>query len=343
MTTRHRILNLDAKKMAVIANGSVDLVVTSPPYPMIEMWDDIFFTQNIQIRENFLNGKYELSFELMHRELDLIWRECFRVLKEGGIACINIGDATRTLENNFRLFSNHSRILNGCIEAGFQNLPNIIWRKQTNAPSKFMGSGMLPAGAYITLEHEFILIFRKGCKRNFGSTGEKIIRQESAYFWEERNIWFSDLWELKGVRQFLHEKASRSRSAAFPYLIPYRLINMFSVMNDVVLDPFLGTGTTTLAAIGSGRNSIGIENDATLNKTIRKTISGSEKVLNDFSDDRVKNHIEFVKSKKAKQVSFNYTNEKYNFPVMTRQEIKLELPLVKKISVDDNEIIADYI
>jgi DNA modification methylase len=139
MFTKHQIINSDSTRLSDISNESVDLVVTSPPYPMIEMWDEILFRQNDEIKQCFLNEDFEKSFEFMHQELDKVWYECFRVLKCGGFACINIGDATRTLSENFRLFSNHARILTGCLNAGFQNLPNIIWRKQTNAPNKFMG------------------------------------------------------------------------------------------------------------------------------------------------------------------------------------------------------------
>ena len=104
---------------------------------------------------------------------------------------------------------------------GFTNLPEIIWRKPTNSPNKFMGSGMLPAGAYVTLEHEFILIFRKGGKRIFKSDAEKLKRQQSAFFWEERNVWFSDLWTLTGTNQKLNNKNSRERSAAYPFDLAY--------------------------------------------------------------------------------------------------------------------------
>src|SRR5690606_1592163 len=139
------------------------------------------------------------------------------------------------------------------IRLGFANMPNILWRKQTNAPNKFMGSGMLPAGAYVTLEHEWILVFRKAGKRTFRSEAEKKLRRESAFFWEERNTWFSDLWDLKGVKQKITNSGSRDRSAAYPFELPYRLINMYSVKGDIVLDPFLGTGTTALAAMATER------------------------------------------------------------------------------------------
>ena len=136
--------------MRCIEDESIDLVVTSPPYPMIEMWDEIMSLQNPFIKEALARNPSE-AFEMMHQELDEVWKECFRVLKEGGMMCINIGDATRTINKEFKLFNNHTRIVNSCLSIGFTNLPNIIWRKQTNAPNKFMGSGMLPCGAYVTL------------------------------------------------------------------------------------------------------------------------------------------------------------------------------------------------
>ena len=163
------------------------------------------------------------------------------LLVHGGIACVNIGDATRTINKVFKLYPSHVRIAQSFLDLGFQSLPGILWRKPTNAPNKFMGSGMLPPGAYVTLEHEHILIFRKGNKREFKNQDKKQNRQESSYFWEERNKWFSDIWELKGEKQFLKKKENgRMRSGAFPFELVFRLISMFSTNGDVVLDPFLG-------------------------------------------------------------------------------------------------------
>ena len=169
-----------------------------------------------------------MAFELTHRELDKVWLECFRVLKEGGFLCINIGDATRNIKGEFELYNNHSRIITYCTNIGFTNLPNIIWRKPTNSPNKFMGSGMLPCGAYVTLEHEWILIFRKGSKRLYKGDTEKEQRRQSSFFWEERNHWFSDLWEIKGTKQAITNTKSRERNASYPFTVPYRLINMYS-------------------------------------------------------------------------------------------------------------------
>lgn len=94
MITQHKIIFKDSRKMKQLTNGSIDLIVTSPPYPMIEMWDEIFIKQNSKIGDALYNRNGPLAFELMHQELDKVWGEAYRVLKDGGIACINIGDAT---------------------------------------------------------------------------------------------------------------------------------------------------------------------------------------------------------------------------------------------------------
>lgn len=260
----------------------------------------------------------------MHKELEPIWGECFRVLKEGGIVCINIGDATRKVNGDFCLYSNHSRILQYLLGLGFNAMPDILWRKQTNAPNKFMGSGMLPAGAYVTLEHEFILVLRKGSKREFKKVEDKRNRQESAIFWEERNLWFSDIWmDIKGVSQNLSDKRTRSRSAAYPFDVAYRLINMFSVKGDIVLDPFLGTGTTTVAAIASGRNSIGMEIDNSLGDILSSLQDNIITFSNKYILSRIMRHLDFVEDRLKTKGPLKHTNKYYDFPVMTGQEREL--------------------
>lgn len=156
---KRNIYYKSACNMGELADESINIVVTSPPYPMVEMWDDIFAMQNKAIACNLADNP-SVSFDLMHGILNNIWRECYRVLSEGGFLCINIGDATRTINGNFQLFNNHAKISLYCRGLGFTELPCVIWRKQTNAPNKFMGSGMLPCGAYVTLEHEYILIIK---------------------------------------------------------------------------------------------------------------------------------------------------------------------------------------
>ncbi len=324
MKTYHKIHIEKAARMKSVDTGSVSLVVTSPPYPMIEMWDECFVSQGSAIKKALKQKDGFKAFEQMHQILDTVWKEVYRILRPGGIACINIGDATRTLNDNFILYPNHSRILGGLLSVGFAPLPEILWRKQTNAPNKFMGSGMLPPGAYITLEHEHILVVRKGEKRMFPKDAEKQHRRESAYFWEERNNWFSDVWmDIKGTRQKLGENNARLRSAAFPFEIPYRLINMFSVKEDIVLDPFLGTGTTIAAAAAAGRSSIGFEIERDFNSIIQQRLDTLVSFSNDRIRERLINHEGFIEARYEKKGGFRYKNRHYGFPVVTNQETSL--------------------
>lgn len=338
--SKHNIYISSSQNMGCVENESIDLVVTSPPYPMIEMWDNIMSLQNSKIKDALLNNP-SAAFEMMHKELDKVWRECYRLLKDGGMMCINIGDATRTINKDFQLYNNHTRIVNACISMGFTNLPNIIWRKQTNAPNKFMGSGMLPCGAYVTLEHEWILVFRKRGKRNYKRINDKQLRRESSFFWEERNKWFSDLWEIKGVKQRISNSQTRERNASYPLEIPFRLINMYSQQGDTVLDPFLGMGTTTIAAMMSQRNSIGVEIDANLLPSISENIGGiNTKMANDAIYQRYLNHLDFVKERESLGKEVKYNNENLKCKVMTSQETDMNFHYLQSINKCQNGTIG---
>ncbi len=343
MKTIHKIIFGNANSMAEIGDNSVDLMVTSPPYPMIKMWDEIFSNQNSAIGFALRNGKGEKAFELMHKELDKVWEEVYRVLKKGGFACINIGDTTRTIKGKFRLYSNHSRILHHCLKVGFNPLPEILWRKQTNAPNKFMGSGMLAAGAYVTLEHEYILVLRKGDKREFKSKEEKLRRQGSAFFWEERNLWFSDIWEdLKGTKQNNVDKKVRERSGAYPFELPYRIINMFSLRQDTILDPFLGTGTTMVASMITGRNSVGIEIDPNFRQQLHSRVNGTTEFSNKILENRILNHLKFVKERTEAKKELRYNSKFYDFQVMTNQETEILFDKMSKITGKDDIFEVEY-
>ena len=336
MITRHQIIFQDSNKIKNIPNESVGLVVTSPPYPMIEMWDETFSVQNPKVSDVLKARNGSRAFESMHNVLDPVWKEIHRVLKKGAIACINIGDATRTINDNFTLYQNHTRIMQCLLKLGFNPLPAILWRKQTNAPNKFMGSGMLPPGAYVTLEHEYILILRKGRKREFETDQEKQLRRESAFFWEERNVWFSDVWmDLKGTTQNLFDATVRKRSGAFPFELAYRLINMFSVKGDAVLDPFLGVGTTMYAAIAAGRNSVGIEIDENLKGPIGSRIDSIVPYSNMCIQTRIEKHLQFVEDYFETKGGFKYLNNPYGFPVITRQETELFINPLQSVKIKD--------
>ncbi|MFX1380343.1 MAG: DNA-methyltransferase [Promethearchaeota archaeon] len=333
--------------MAEVDSESIDLIITSPPYPMIEMWDSLFSSLNSEVDQAIEGGNDKKAFNLMHRELDKVWKEVTRVLKSGGIACINIGDATRKIGQNFQLFPNHIKIANFFHKNNYIELPNILWRKQTNSPNKFMGSGMLPPNAYVTLEHEYILLFRKGdAKREMPPKLER--RYHSAFFWEERNKWFSDIWEdIKGISQNMkrkndNQKKIRDRSASYPLELPYRLINMFSLYEDIVLDPFWGTGTTSLAAMISGRNSIGYEINSKFKDIFKENIDNLKKLSLEVNNKRINQHIDFIKEYKKRFKDIKYNSVHYKFPVVTKQEIGFLLYLIKNYSEDENKFILNY-
>jgi len=333
MQTDHRVHFQNSRNMKDAGSASVELVVTSPPYPMIEMWDDGFSARNPAIRKALKREDGLTAFKLMHTDLDAVWQETHRVLKPGGFACINIGDAARTVGDGFMLYPNHARVLTGLLDLGFTPLPAVLWRKQTNAPNKFMGSGMYPAGAYVTLEHEVILIARKGGKRAFQGEEEKRRRRESAIFWEERNAWYSDVWmELKGTRQRLGGKATRTRSGAYPFELAYRLISMFSIKGDTVVDPFLGTGTTLRAAAAAGRNSIGYEIDPGLRGDIFSDLPALIRTSNERIQARIDDHLSFVNQCRETGRETKHCNRNYNFPVVTRQETELLLDILEDVA-----------
>jgi DNA modification methylase len=319
METTHRVHVGDARSMAEIEDDSVELVVTSPPYPMIEMWDDLFSDLDPTVGDHLDAGDGEAAFERMHRVLDDVWTEVGRVLVEGGIACVNVGDATRKVDESFRVYPNHSRIVTAFEELGFDPLPEILWRKPANSAAKFMGSGMLPPNAYVTLEHEYVLVFRNGTRREFEPGAER--RYESAYFWEERNRWFSDVWtEIRGELQSLDRGELRERSAAYPFEIPYRLTNMYSVYGDTVLDPFWGTGTTSLAAMVAGRNSVGYELDEAFAGVFEERVPAVPGMSRDVVGARLDDHREFVAERRDAGEAFEYEADHYDVPVTTKQE-----------------------
>lgn len=364
-TTNHRVTIGDARSLGNIATNSVELVVTSPPYPMIEMWDDLFAELNPQVETLLEAGAARAAFDAMHAELARVWDELSRVVVPGGIVCINIGDATRKVEGSFRQYPNHCRVTNALCERGFETLPSVLWRKPVNSPAKYMGSGTIPPNQYVTLEHEHILVFRNGPEsRQFEANAEH--RYESAYFWEERNAWFTDLWtDVQGIQQDLsvasndstsedHRSdddatpppaaALRERSAAYPFEIPYRLINMYSTYGDTVLDPFWGTGTTTTAAMVAARNSVGCEYDPAFAELFDEHVAGIPTLSTRLAHERLAAHQRFTVTYRtdAEDNSLKYSARNYDFPVKTKREQGLQLYAVESVDAmnDDHGYIA---
>lgn len=192
--------------------------------------------------------------------------------------CINIGDATRSVDDTFRLYPNHSRITVNAEEIGFDPLIPIHWFKPTNKPNSFLGSGFYPPNGYVTQDTEYILIFRKGEVRSLPD--DRVLWDTSKFTKEERDTWFCQQWQIHGVNQ--------DGTAQFPLDIPYRLIRMFSIMGDTVLDPFAGTGTTLKMARALGRKGVGYEIDESRRGDVEESL---ESVSNISEEDILVNLI----------------------------------------------------
>jgi len=211
---------------------------------MIPQWDALFRALGAE------------DYEGMHRVLSGAWSECRRTLVPGGILAINIGDALRSLGGEFRLWPNAAETLVSATRLGLVPLPYVLWKKPTNRPNAFLGSGFLPPNAYVTLDCEYVLLFRNGPLRHFPAHDPH--RLASRFSRAERDRWFSQVWDdIRGARQ----ESPRGRSGAFPPELAERLVRMFSVEGDTVLDPFAGTGTTLWAAARWGRQAVGVEWD----------------------------------------------------------------------------------
>ena len=238
------LIHGSAGALSAIADGSVQLIVTSPPYPMIPQWDATFLAQGAA------------DYDAMHDLLEGAWREAFRVLVPGAVLAVVVGDALRSNDGGFRLWPNHSEVLSRATRCGFVPLPYVLWKKPTNKPTAFLGSGFLPPNAYVTIDCEFVLLFRRGGLRRFPP--HDAARYASRFSRPERDRWFSQIWgDIRGTAQVRDGR----RTGAFPAEIPRRLVRMFSVKGDTVLDPFAGTGTTVWTALALGRSAIGVERD----------------------------------------------------------------------------------
>jgi modification methylase len=242
-------------KMDEIDDNSIQTIVTSPPYPMIAKWDDVFTSQISEHLLNWTKVDYDKigennMFRLQHIILYRVFLECYRKMIDGGIMCVNIGDATRkTKQNGFTCYPNFARVVENCMSIGFVPLIPILWKKISNRPNAFLGSGFLPVNAYVSQDVEYIAIFRKGGELRKFNSEEKILREESKLTKPERDLYYSQIWEIQGDRK-------AKEHSGWPYEIFYRLLRMFSIKGDTILDPFCGRGNESTCEIW-GRNYIG--------------------------------------------------------------------------------------
>ncbi len=237
----------DAREMGWIPDESVHLVVTSPPYWTLK---------------EYPANKSQLGlvsdYESFHDELEKVWRHCLRVLVPGGRLVCVVGDVCLSRKRHGRhlVMPLHADIVVRCRKIGFDNLTPIFWYKISNAQyevengSSFLGKPYEP-NAIIKNDVEFILMLRKsGGYRQ--PTEEQ--RNASRLTKEEHHDWFQQIWTMPG-------ESTRQHPAPYPAEVAYRLVRMFSFTGDTILDPFMGTGSTLLAAAYCGRNGIGVEID----------------------------------------------------------------------------------
>lgn len=259
--TSHALHHADARDMSHLQQESVHLVLTSPPYWTLKEYRD----SDGQL------GHVE-DYDRFLQELDKVWKHCFRALVPGGrIACV-VGDVCLSRRENggrHTVVPLHSSIQEHCRKLGFDNLAPIIWHKISNAAyeieggSGFLGKPYEP-NSVIKNDIEFILMERKPGGYRAPNISTKILSVISA---DNHRKWFQQIWTgITGA-------STKQHPAPYPLELAERLVRMFSFVGDTVLDPFMGTGTTTVAAAKWGRNSIGFEIDRHYYKLAQKRIS----------------------------------------------------------------------
>jgi len=263
--TTHRIIFGDSRKMSKVSDKSVQLIITSPPY-----WQLKDYGAKDQIGFND-------SYEAYINNLNLVWQECYRVLSDGCRLCINIGDqfARSVYYGRYKVIPIRTEIIRFCEMLGMDYMGAIIWQKattmNTTGGGAVMGSFPYPRNGILKMDYEFILLFKKLGNPPKPTPEQK---QMSAMTKEEWNCYFSSHWHFNGVKQCGH-------IAMFPEELPHRLIKMFSFSGETVLDPFVGSGTTSLAAKHLGRNSIGYEINKSFMPIMKEKLLESQFMLTD--------------------------------------------------------------
>lgn len=299
MKTAHRIIIGDSRWMKEVPDESVHLIITSPPY-----W---------QLKD-YGNGEqigFDDTYEEYINNLNLVWNECHRVLHQGCRLCVNIGDqfARSVYYGRYKVIPIRTEIIKFCETAGFDYMGAVIWQKvttcHTTGGATVMGSFPYPRNGIIKIDYEFILLFKKyGIPPKVSGS----VKEQSRLTQEEWNQYFTGHWNFAGEKQDKH-------LAMFPEELPRRLIKMFSFIGDTVLDPFLGSGTTSLAAKNLNRNSIGYEIHGNFLPIIKEKLGMKQKTI--FQDATFE-----VTTQEAPQI--DYKEKIKNLPYIFRDPIKFD-------------------
>src|SRR5215208_5202049 len=246
--TKHWIRQGDARNLEEIPSRSIHLIVTSPPYWTLKEY------------ESHAGQLAEIdSYEVFLAELDKAWAECARVLVPGGRICCVVGDVCvpRKREGRHYVMPLHADTQVRIRKIGLDSLTPILWFKIANGVTEAKGNGAgfygkpYQPGAIIKNDFEYVLFFRKGGEYRSPTPTQKTLSMLSR---EEMRGWLTSTWtDIKG------ESTKKGHPAPFPIVLAERLIRLFSFAGDTILDPFGGTGTTSVAAMNTGRNSIAVD------------------------------------------------------------------------------------
>ena len=303
--TNHKIYFGDSRKLNKIPDKSVQLIITSPPY-----WQLKDYGTNNQIGFND-------SYEEYINNLNLVWMECDRVLADGCRLCINIGDqfSRSVYYGRYKVVPIRTEIIRFCEALKMDYMGAIIWQKattmNTSGGGAVMGSFPYPRNGILKIDYEFILIFKKLGKSPKPTLEQK---QNSIMTKEEWNQYFSSHWNFSGVKQSEH-------IAMFPEELPKRLIKMFSFVGETIFDPFLGSGTTSLAAKNLDRNSIGYEINKEFEPIIREKSN-----INQLSFDS--DTIEFLEDNNNKS-DYSFDKLPYIFSDPHKLDKKVDIKKIK--------------
>lgn len=285
--------------MLEVKNTSVHLVVTSPPY-----WQLKDYGSSDQIGFNH-------TYEEYINNLNLVWNECYRVLENGCRLCINIGDqfARSVYYGRYKVIPIRTEIIKFCETIGFDYMGAVIWQKvttcNTTGGASVMGSFPYPRNGILKLDYEFILIFKK---QGIAAPVTHDIREKSKMTTEEWNQYFSGHWNFAGEKQGKH-------LAMFPEELPRRLIKMFTFVGDTVLDPFLGSGTTMLAAKNLGRNSVGYEINGDFLPFIKERVGCGRDLFSEECGFDIS---------QQKKMTANFADEIQKLPYIFKDPIKVD-------------------